>query len=381
MEGPDTGNGIDVIMNVIIIDNSLDVTGAFKAIMGAVEEERSKINFYFYIPHNSKNKTLLEAKGFTVFTFKPVELRRSISSILLYIPFLLINGYKLSRLVKKNKIDWIHQNEVFILTGTVARFFTKVKVLSHIRLMPTIFPKPIFKFWLWMNDKKADRLVAVSQVAKNAARQIYPGKKDITVWYDFKVPVEYYPKYFVKNETPFTIVFIGNYTRGKGQEIALEAIKKLKDEDLAVKIKFYGSHFNYPANIQFKNELQEYIVKNNLEADVELNVFTTDVEAAMKQADVILNLSVAESFSFVVAEALSYGLPVIATNSGGPGELIENNVSGILLENNTVQTLCEQLKMLINNTAKRQSLSDNASYRIRQLILKYGSHQLSQLYK
>ena len=57
---------------------------------------------------------------------------------------------------------------------------------------------------------------------------------------------------------------------------------------------------------------------------------TMDVGAIMRQADVLLMTSVAESFCLAAAEAMACGLPVVATRVGGIGEVVEDGETGHL---------------------------------------------------
>ena len=92
----------------------------------------------------------------------------------------------------------------------------------------------------------------------------------------------------------------------------------------------------------------------------------------MKNADLLLNLSTAESFSFVVAEAMSYGVPIIATNSGGPEELIVDGESGIILPNRSTEELAISIITIMDNYDKRQLISSNSKLKIRYLINRFN---------
>jgi glycosyltransferase involved in cell wall biosynthesis len=71
--------------------------------------------------------------------------------------------------------------------------------------------------------------------------------------------------------------------------------------------------------------------------------------------DVLVSLSLAESFSLVVAEASSCGVPVICLNSGGMPEIVENGKTGIVI--NHANELNGALERILNNSELLCSMS------------------------
>jgi glycosyltransferase involved in cell wall biosynthesis len=56
-----------------------------------------------------------------------------------------------------------------------------------------------------------------------------------------------------------------------------------------------------------------------------------------------------ESFGLVAAEAMSYGLPVIASKIGGLQEIVEDGVTGLLFEPRNSEELARKMNLLWNN--------------------------------
>ncbi|HEU0126202.1 MAG TPA: glycosyltransferase, partial [Flavobacterium sp.] len=69
--------------------------------------------------------------------------------------------------------------------------------------------------------------------------------------------------------------------------------------------------------------------------------------------------SVKETFGVVVIEALSMGLPVLASNCGGPEELIEDGVNGFIYD---------QLKQIDFETKLRQSYENYSFFNLQSII-------------
>ena len=78
------------------------------------------------------------------------------------------------------------------------------------------------------------------------------------------------------------------------------------------------------------------------------NSDTTLVDA-YHSCDVFVLPSAHEPFGIVVLEAWSAGKPVIATNVGGLGSLIEDGVTGLLIEPNAAEDLADKIVLLSQN--------------------------------
>ena len=95
----------------------------------------------------------------------------------------------------------------------------------------------------------------------------------------------------------------------------------------------------------------------------------------------MLNFSESESFSMTTLEALAFGTPIIATKSGGPSEIIENGVTGILVEVNNIQAMSNSIIGLVKDVEKMAIFSKNGLSLVQsKFSLKKQSEQLSILY-
>ncbi len=64
-----------------------------------------------------------------------------------------------------------------------------------------------------------------------------------------------------------------------------------------------------------------------------------------------------EPFGLVIAEAMARGLPVIASNIGGPAEILTHDVNGLLIEPGDAQALASAITRLSQNSHKRTQLA------------------------
>ncbi len=92
-----------------------------------------------------------------------------------------------------------------------------------------------------------------------------------------------------------------------------------------------------------------------------------DTDKFYSQADAFLLTSDYEGWGMAVVEAASYGLPVIMTDVGCAGELIENEKSGLIIPINNQSKLEEAMIRIINDENLRKKLADGAFSAIKNL--------------
>jgi glycosyltransferase involved in cell wall biosynthesis len=119
-------------------------------------------------------------------------------------------------------------------------------------------------------------------------------------------------------------------------------------------------------NQEFRRELESTVQALGLGEMVQFDGFVADTESVMKEHDVILNFSEAESFSLTCLDALYYGVPLIASDCGGPAELFEDGRSGFLVPNRDVPAMAAAISRLTDDVALRRQFSMASRQFVRQ---------------
>jgi glycosyltransferase involved in cell wall biosynthesis len=88
-----------------------------------------------------------------------------------------------------------------------------------------------------------------------------------------------------------------------------------------------------------------------------------------------------EGLPMAILEAMSWGLPVIATNVGGIPEVIDHGQNGLLIEPGAIQALTEGLEFLIRDQVNRQSMGHRARQRVMPFGMQGYVHHLSGIYQ
>ena len=183
------------------------------------------------------------------------------------------------------------------------------------------------------------------------------------------------------------LIFGGRLEPEKGPDIAIRAIASLKSDDSIPKISLDIIGDGDPGFIKYLKELTCILgVKENVSF---LGKLTQPEFIKLFQFydALLLPSRWQEPFGRIVIEAMSQGLPVIATRSGGVPEIINNRQNGILVSTDDPQNFTEALRKLIQDPNLAAHISRNAYLAIRshftleQVVDAMENYMLSMLKK
>ncbi len=341
-------------MNIIILENSIAYTGAFKCAMEEAVLFSGKHNFTFVLNTKSSLAGQLTSKGFKVYTLPYLEIKRSIPALLLYPFILLANTIRLRKIVRKEQAGIVQVNDFYNLLGAMLKITGfKGKLITYVRFLPSALPSPLRKVWTWFAQRYSHKVIAVSDAVLNQL----PSHNNTIRIYD---PVNFTESLPAKNITvkqPVDILYLGNYIQGKGQDYAIKSFAKAIAACADIRIKFAGGDMGLEKNKQFKASLQAEAKSLGIEHLIGFAPFTSAIEQEIKQADILLNFSDAESLSMTVLEAAMYGTPVIATRCGGPEEIIADGETGITVPVRDIDAMAKAITLLANDITLRQQYS------------------------
>ena len=200
------------------------------------------------------------------------------------------------------------------------------------------------------------KIIAVSDAIYRQGRTLPFGKKKITV---IKNGIK-------MNEMPFDRL-IARQALGISQDAfvvgTLAELHPIKGLTYAIDAMFLLSipNFNYIilGEGELKKELEKQIVDKKLENKVFLKGFIKDGAKYLKAFDIFLLPSLSEALSYTLLEAGFAEMPVIATNVGGIPEVIENNITGILIRPKNSKEIANAVRLLYEDREKASMLAKN----------------------
>lgn len=259
---------------------------------------------------------------------------------------------QVAKYINENKIDVVHCNsfnapELLVLSKIIN---PRCKIVSTIHGVGQF--KKTGKFRIALKNWICDQFIGISDVVKNDIVQagIKEGKvRRIYNGIDVK-------KYECAQKKLFDAdhIVIGCIARImpslKGQDILLRAAYKLKKQFPHIKVIFAGGVAEEQKN-EYK-ELQEYVKNNDLSANVTFLGSVDDIPAFLNTIDICVVPSRSEGFGLALVEALSMGVPCVASNIEGPKEIIGNEGIGMMFEPENSEDLANVVVEIINDFPK-----------------------------
>ena len=97
---------------ILIIENSIAITGALKSIVRSSESLKANYTFVFLLPAKSSATAYIRGLGFEAYELPMKEIRKNILSLIIYVPMLFYNSIKLFQLIRKLNIDLISRQRL-----------------------------------------------------------------------------------------------------------------------------------------------------------------------------------------------------------------------------------------------------------------------------
>ncbi len=110
-------------------------------------------------------------------------------------------------------------------------------------------------------------------------------------------------------------------------------------------------------------EAEAYAISHGFADEVRFTGKTLDIGSVLACSDAFLLPSSTESFGLAALEAMSYGVPVIASRTAGLPEVVRHGVDGFLEPVGDVQAMAEDALTLLRDAALRKRLGESARKR------------------
>lgn len=274
----------------------------------------------------------------------------------------------LYRLVRRFRPDVIYtaNNHELILLYPMLRAM-RIPVVCHMHDPPPNIPFQRASFRVW--GQPVTRFVAISEDVCDRLAQfpVDPGR--VTVLHN-GIDLAQFPRrerrggrfagQFGWPEDVFIAGIAGQMHDRKGHLDLLAALDRLRDRVPMLRVVIGGK----PGGVYYE-QLQTFVADRELGDRVGFSGWLEHARTFYEGIDVfVLASRHEEGFGLVLAEAMATGVPVISTRSGGAVNVVEDGVSGILVDRHAPEQIAEALETLCGDAALRDRLVAEGRVRV-----------------
>jgi len=354
-------------VNILEFCLSPDLGGLELFMINCYQQFKTETNCYIMVEQNTKLDIYLEN------TNKAYLTRNKF--------FPLLPALKLSKFIDDHSIDIIHfhwTND--IATIVLAKLLSKKtpKIIQTRNMTMTRFKNDFYHKWLYKN---LNTIHAVTNQVKEQLKKfiptgvcpniemIYMGTKEQPIKID---KISTLKKQYKVNTNDFIVGIVGRIQENKGQYIVINAIKKLNNPHIKALI------VGHTMDESYLNSLKKSVSNLELDNQIIFTGFTKEVNEHMQLFDTNILATPKETFGLVIIEAMMNKVCMIATNKGGPLEIIDNNKNGLLFDR-TSDDLANKINLLYKDEKLKQQLALNGYEKAK---LEFNSDiQLQKLFK
>jgi glycosyltransferase involved in cell wall biosynthesis len=279
-------------------------------------------------------------------------------------------AFRIGRALRRHRIRVMHVHgyKATVLGGIAAKL-TGLRLVKteHGRLEPfTGWAQLKMKMNLWLDEAFSRRFLdAVVFVSRDIQQGLADRYRRIpqTVIYNAIQPIgnsgAAVPR--LEPEGAFRIGIIGRLKPIKGHEVLLRALAQLGHlSDLRLYIFGEGPT---------ETALRALCRESRIEDRVVFMGFRENIHGYMRQLDALAMPSFHEGIPYAALEAMSLGVPLAASDVGGLGEILENEVDALLVPPGDPGALARAIERLVSDPALRSRLGLNARNKVNNRFL------------
>lgn len=195
--------------------------------------------------------------------------------------------------------------------------------------------------------------VALSEEVRRTVESVYRlSEQRIPVVFNGIDLSKYQVKTDYKKKEIFKILHIGRFVDVKNHTLILNSFAKFAKHHDDVRLQLVGEG-------ELLDDMKELAKKLQIATKVEFAGLQSDVSMWLQGADLFILPSKYEGMPMTLIEAMSTGLPIIASEVGGIPDMLTNNCEAILIKPD-VDNLCGSMEKMYSDQKTREKLGTSA---------------------
>ncbi len=278
----------------------------------------------------------------------PSELLRCATAIPAY-------ATRLAKRLRRLHPDVVHTNSLKSgVYGSIAARAAGIPLVWHLRdrLSPDSYPAHQAAVLRRCVRSMADAVIANSAAT---AEVLSPGRAPVWV---IPSPVDMTPAPHLPDSPRGVPVIglIGRLAPWKGQHVFIDAMIKVAEEHPTLQARVVGSALF--GEEEYVRNLRQHVDAIDFGNVVHFVGFSHDVAAELAKLTIAVHAStIPEPFGQVVVEAMACGVPIVATNAGGPAEIVQHGTDGLLVPPGDADALATAVVRLLEDAELRTRLA------------------------
>lgn len=351
-------------IHIMFVNSTSEIGGADVDLLEICRHlDQNRFRFTVILPHPGPLSDDFLATGAQVIYLDPSPIKRFTKPIQWGIfPFrIVLATFNLWRLIRREKPVIVHVNTSVLPSVAFAARLARVRCVWHMReielLQRSRIIGSILRACIWLCS---DRIVAISQAvaevmgvaAQPRVRVIYHGVDTVrfrpreinqTLRHELHIP-----------GSAYVIGFIGRLAPIKGLEYLIQAFHQILQADPNAYLLLVGADSGYK---EYVADLRRQTAKLGLTDHVIFLPNHKDIPEVIHAMDLlVLPTIIPEGLGLVLLEALASGKPVIATNQGGPVEILGGCTAGRLVPPKDATALVQAVLELSKLSTEQQRL-------------------------
>jgi glycosyltransferase involved in cell wall biosynthesis len=161
----------------------------------------------------------------------------------------------------------------------------------------------------------------------------------------------------IESDAP-VIGVVARLTRAKDHLTLFDAVAALRSEWPRMRCLVVGDG-------ELRDELRRAVSERGLDGVVVFTGARSDIREVLSAMDVFALSSVTEGLAVTLLEAMSAGLPVVATRVGGNPEVVEDGVTGVLVDPKEPEALARAIASLLADPDRARTMGQAGIARVR----------------
>lgn len=206
-------------------------------------------------------------------------------------------------------------------------------------------------------------------------REFAPGSRQCVLHNGFDFAT--FPR-FPPPPPPYVVGMVANFARYKGHRDFIRMAARVTRELPAVRFLVIGGVVEDPLEPE---RLAIWAKRLGLNDRVHFIGHRADVPAMLKSIHILVHPARFEAFGRVLIEAMAVGRPVVASDDGGPREIVQHGLTGYLVPPGDVDCFAQRVIELLKDDALRGRMGEAAALEARRRFsLEEHVHSLALIY-